>query len=300
MMTEPLPTAYFYGEWDMHRQAAHGRIQNAIDNADNAKAKQKAGYYRSLVRVLDDELQWLSSYAPEDCYTEVFDAWRGAVEEMHASGEAAAVAAKKGKKGGLEKAVKRRDAAWAEIAARAYADPPDPCAGAPMIEEPPTLVGEWLAKPVYVAGGGVVDKSPRKLTIGDDGAMLLQVPRHPMCMDGKRGKVTLIIKGTGEVVTDGRPGFSWLQERVDCKRKDGQGNLGGPGEEPTIFGYDLRADVLLTEAGECYWRVDGGSQEDCQDFWRGTPPQLEDVAGSEEAEDTPEAAAPAAPDESAD
>lgn len=298
-VAEPLPTAYFYGEWDIHRQAAHGRILNAMTNIDNAKAKQKAGYYRSLVKVLDDELQWLSNYAPEDCYTDVFDAWRTAVEEMQASGQAGAAAARKGNKGGLRKAAKRRDAAWTEIAARAFADPPDPCMGAPELASgPPILAGKWLSKPVYVEGGGVVDKNPRKLTIGEDGGLLLQVPGHPVCRDGSRGKVTLVVRGTGEVVTQGRPGFEWLRERVDCKRKSGQGNLAGPAEEPGLMAYDAATDVLLMNDGpECYWRVDGGSPQDCQAFWQGTLPSSEDASDAEAA--TAEEAA-ATPDESAE
>lgn len=299
-MTQPLPMAY-WGEWDLHRQAARHRIYTAITNVDNARAK-KASFYRSLIRVYDDELQWLSNHAPEDCYADEFEAWLAAVEELHASGKEAAALAKKGNKGGLKKAAKRREAAWTELEALAFTSPSGNCdhAAEPMAE-PPMLAGKWLAKPVIVQDGGLVDKSTRKLTIGDDGKLLIQVPGQHVCRDGGRGSVTLIVKGTGEVVTEGRPGFAWLMERVDCQRKGrGRERLGGPREEATLLAYDPGADVLLQDGtAECYWRVDGGSKKDCQAFWQGTPPQPEEVDDPVEADDMTEAEPSAAPDESA-
>ena len=287
-MTQPLPTAG-WGEWDLHRQAVRHRIHDAITNTENAKAKNKAGFYRSLEGVLADELLWLSNHAPEDCIANDVEAWRAAVEEMHASGKNAAALAKKGKKGALKEVAKQREARWSTLEALAFTDPPGGCNPEPAAE-PPTLAGKWLAKPVYIEEGGLVDKSTRKLTIGDDGKMLLAVPGHRQCRDGSRGPVTLIVKGNGEVITEGRPGFAWLTERVDCKRKgSGKEKLGGPGEEVILLAYDEGADVLLMDGNqECYWRVDGGSKQDCQVFWQGTPPQPEEVADPAEGADMTE------------
>jgi len=299
-MTQPLSMAY-WGEWDVHRQAARHRMHNAATNVDNSKAK-KAGFYRSLVGISGDELQWLSNHAPEDCYAADFEAWRTAVEELDASGKQAAALAKQGKKGSLKKAAKRRDAALTKLEALAFSDPSGDCANPGELEPvPPMLAGEWMAKPVYVEDGGLVDKSTRKLTIGDDGNLLLQVPGHHICRDGGRGPVTLVVKGNGEVATDGRPGFAWLTKRVDCQRKGrGRERLGGPREEATLLAYDAGADVLLMDGSpECYWRVDGGSKRDCQTFWQGTLAQAEVADDAVEADDMTEAEPSAVPDESA-
>ena len=290
--TEALPTAG-WGEWDLHRQAAWFRMNNGAANAENAKAKKMASYYRALVRVYDDELQWLSNHVPEDCIAGDVAAWRAAVEELRAVGQDAAALAKKGKKGGLKKAAQQREATWTKVGALAFSDPPGDCAHAEPAAEPPVLAGKWLAKPVYVEDGGIVDKSTRKLSIGDDGKLLIQVPGHHQCRDGSRGPVTLIVKGTGQLAAEGLPGFRWDRERVDCKRKSGKGKLAGPGEEPGLLAYDPGSDVLLMkDSPECYWRADGGSKSDCQIFWRGTPAQAEGASDPEEVQDTaePEAA----------
>lgn len=298
-MVQPPPMAG-WREWDVHRQATRNRINSAIVNADNAKAKKKAGAYRSLVGVLDDELQWLSNHAPEDCIVADVESWSAAVEELQASGTDAAALAKKGNRKGLKQAAKRRQAAWTQLDSLAFTSPSEACSGVEPAEELPVLAGKWIAQPVYIEPGGAVDKAKRNLTIGADGKMLLQVPGHNACRDGSRGPVALIVRANGEVIDDGRTGFSWLTERVDCKRKGGKQKLAGPGAEPTMLVHDAGSDVLLMDgSGECYWRVDGGSKKDCQAYWRGTPPQPEAITGPAEAGESTEAEAAAAPDEDA-
>jgi hypothetical protein len=290
---QPLPVAD-WSEWDMHRQAARHRMHGAAVNADNAKAK-KAGFYQSLVGVYDDERRWLSNHTPDACYAAEFEAWSAAVDELHAAGTDAAALAKKGNKRGLKKAVKQRDAAWASLESLAFTSPAESCAFGEPGALPPTLAGKWQAKPVYVEDGGLVDKRTRKLTIGDDGMLTIQVAGHPVCRDGTRGPVSLIVTGSGEVITEGRPGFSWLTERVDCKRKGKGQRLAGPGQEPSFLAYDPVADVLLQDGNaECYWRVDGGSKQDCQLFWQGTAPPPAEYAAPAEVDEPTDADAAAA------
>ncbi len=289
-MIQPPPEAEFR-EWDVHRQAARYRIGIAIDNANNAKAKKQAGAQRSLVGVFGDELQWLSNHTPVDCIAEDVEAWSAVIEELHANSKDAAALAKKGNKKGLTKAARQRDAAVEQLDGLAFKSPPDGCPGE-RLAELPVLAGKWVAKPVYLQPGGIVDRAARKLTIGANGKMLLQVGGLDACRDERGRQGTLILRANGEVLDDGRPGFMWLTERVDCKQKRGKRNLGGPGEEPTMLVHDAAADVLLMDqSGECYWRVNGGSKKDCQKFWRGTPPppDPEEVTEPAEVEEVTEA-----------
>lgn len=265
-----LPVAEYWGEWALHTEAALARLQNANTNATKAKSKQ-AGFYRDLLGVHQDELRWLENHRPEDCYATDYEEWRAANERLRAGARDAVASARKGDAKGLKKAAKQRNAAIKDLngVMGAVADCVDSTEPA---SEPGAPIGKWLAKPVWVEDDGFVDKSPRKLSISEGGNLLLRIARHPFCRDAGLGLVPMTIKGSGWLQTEGRPGFVWTLDRLECKEKGkGQKKLAGPGEIETLISYDEANDVLIM-GPECYWRVKGGDRGDCNAFWRGTPP----------------------------
>ena len=58
--------ADYWGEWNLHKKASRERVRWAVTNANNARAK-KVGFYRTLVEVHNDEMQWLANHLPEAC-----------------------------------------------------------------------------------------------------------------------------------------------------------------------------------------------------------------------------------------
>lgn len=282
---EPLPVADYWGEWDLHKRAYLDRVRGAVDAANRAK-QTKLGFYRALVGVYGDELQWLANHRPDDCYADEFEQWRATVMDLRAIGKEAVASVRKGDTSRAKRAAKRRRAATKDLESvlSSVADCVD---SEPLVMSENPFVGAWTARPVEVAADGARDTSVRRLTIGEGGGLLLRIPRNAFCRTSGLGAATLTVRGTGEVVVDDTPEFHWVRDRIDCRPRGKRPVVlarNGPGG---IVDYGATADVLLLGA-ECYWRTKGGSPKDCQTFWRGTPPKSEDTEASVEEGAAPE------------
>ena len=298
--TETVPVADYAGEWALHTEASRDRVRLAVENANQAK-KKKIGVYRTLVGIHNDELEWLANHQPEDCYSEQYEQWRTAVEDLQAISEEAVELVRKGSRKALKRVAKRRTAAIKQLE-QAVASVADCVDSTPPAAETVSLADGWIAQPVYVGDDGFVDRGARKLTIGDSGEVVLRVERNPYCRDTGNGLVTFVVGGAGEMTVEGRPGFAWEPTSLECRKKKGKGlvNVGEPAPQLNVMAYDAANDVLLMNSGaECYWRVDGGSKDDCTAFWRGTPPVTETAVEPEEMVAPAEEEAPAAPEEEA-
>jgi len=218
----------------------------------------------------------------------------------HAIGKKAVGFARQGNASGLKRLAKQRRAAVRELD-RVLSYASDCVDSEPVAIVPANpFVGKWIARPVYVRPrtGGYIDRSPRKLTIDGSNRMLLRIAREPSCIYAGYGVVPLTIRARGEVEADDTPIFSWPRAQVDCYPK-GQGRVRvAEQSNPTFLAYSAPEDVLLMGAShECYWRKKGGSPKDCRTFWRGTPPESDDVAVPEEDAIVPNEEAAATPDE---
>lgn len=293
-VSEPLPVADYWGEWDLHKDASRARVQWAVDNATRAKSK-KVGFYRTLVGVHDDELQWLANRQPEDCYADEYARWRVVVEDLRAIHKKAVGFVRKGDTADMKRIAKQRRAATKDldkmlssVADCADSEPPD-VSGNPF-------VGKWVARPAYLLEDGSKNTSLRRLTFSKGGGWLFRTPRHEFCRDRGHGLVTLSFQGKGDVVVEDTPEFHWRDTRVHCHPKR-QGRALMARGSAGVIAYDAAADVLLMARGqECYWRKKGGSPKDCKAFWRGTPAPVEDVAAPVEEAAGPDEAATASPE----
>lgn len=271
-----VPVADYWGEWDLHTLASRHRVDAAVGAAKNARSR-KVGFYRQLVSVHNDELQWLANHQPEDCYASEYERWRAAVEDLHAIGKKALGFARKGNASGLKRVAKQRRVAIKELdkalsnVADCVASEPPPVSGEPF-------VGKWIAKEVAVLPSGFVDRSPRRLTIAKNGRMLLRIPRHFFCRESGHGLVTLSFKGRGMMVSADTPEYRWDADTYCHPKGKPRASVGQANSVP--IAYDREADVLLMNYGsECYRRTRGGSPKDCTRFWRGEQPTVPAMVG---------------------
>ena len=157
--------------------------------------------YQELADVSADELAWLANHQPDGCYRSEYERWREAVEALHRVHEDAVGYALEGSVSGLLALGKEQRAAMllVEAADRNGVDCPT-SGGEPTSANP--FVGRWVHKAFSVNTDGSRDTSPRQLTIRADGRLVLRVPRSTFCRDSGFCLVPLVIKGSGEPVSD--------------------------------------------------------------------------------------------------
>jgi hypothetical protein len=291
--TELLPVADYWGEWSLHKEASRGRVQQAVYNAKYARSK-KMGFYRSLVGVHNDEMQWLANHQPEACYADEYAQWRAVVEGLHALAKKSVGFAREDNASALKRVAKQRRAATKDLD-RVLSSAADCVDSEPPAVSGDPFVGTWTSRPVAVQKDGFVDKSVRKLTISDNGRVLLRIPRNAYCREAGYGLVPLSIQGKGEMVAAASPEFHWIGEAGYCHPRSGRRLVGNPGG-PHVWDYDTATDIVYLGGNECYWRKKGGSPKDCKAFWQGTPPKSVDVEAPVDEAASPDEAATASLD----